>query len=195
MDPAALLQTPLKPLVFADPDADPDRVSGGDPAVRVMTDLRLGPVSVTTHDSSISDALATMKDAGVRFLFVLDEARQLIGSVSSYDIQGEKPLQFMQSSSGERGWRDVQVRDVMEPLASWNVLDFADVQRLTVDELVALLQHAGKRHLVVVEKTKAGRSQVVRGIVSAARIQRLLGAPIEIEPRATTFAEIEKRIA
>lgn len=195
MDPAALLQTPSKPLVFADPDADPDRVSGGEPAVRVMTDLRLGPVSVTTHDSSISDALATMKDAGVRFLFVLDEARQLIGSVSSYDIQGEKPLQFMQSSSGERGWRDVQVRDVMEPLASWNVLDFADLERLTVDELVALLQHAGKRHLVVVENTKAGRSQVVRGIVSAARVQRLLGASIEIEPRATTFAEIEKRIA
>jgi hypothetical protein len=47
----------------------------------------------------------------------------------------------------------------------------------------------------VVENTKAGRSQVVRGIISAARVQRLLGASIEIESRATTFAEIEKRIA
>ena len=195
MDPASLLQTPSKPLVFADPDASPDRVTGRDPAVRVMTDLRLGPVSVTTHDSSISEALATMKDAGVRFLFVLDEGRKLIGSVTSYDIQGEKPLQFMQSSSGERGWRDVQVRDVMEPLASWKVLDFADLPRLTVDAVVTLLQHSGMRHLVVVENTKAGRSQVVRGIISAARVQRLLGTSIEIESRATTFAEIEKRIA
>lgn len=195
MDPAALLQIPSKPLVFSDPDADPVRVAGADPAIRVMTDLHSGPISVTPHDSSISEALARMKDAGVRFLFVLDEAGALIGSISSYDIQGEKPLQFMQSSSGERGWRDVQVRDVMEPLASWQVLDFSEVSRLSVNDVVALLVHAGKRHLVIVEETKRGASQVVRGLFSASRVQRLLGKAIEIEPRATTFAEIEKRIA
>jgi CBS-domain-containing membrane protein len=195
MKPSTLLHSPDRPLVFNDPDAEPQRVSGRDPAISVMTDLRLGPISVTTHDSSISDALATMKDAGVRFLFVLDETRRLIGSISSYDIQGEKPLLFMQSSSGERGWRDVQVRDVMEPVASWQVLDYADVRRLWVEDLVPLLEYAGKHHLVVVENTRAGRTQVVRGIISASRVQRLLGASVEIEPLATTFAEIEKRIA
>ncbi len=195
MDPAALLQIPSRPLVFSDPDAEPVRVAGADPAIRVMTDLRFGPVSVTAHDITIGAALASMKDAGVRFLFVLDEAGSLIGSVSSYDIQGEKPLQFMQTSSGDRGWNDVQVRDVMVPLASWQVLDFGAVSRLSVNDVVVLLVHAGKRHLVVVEGTKSGASQVVRGIFSASRVQRLLGAAIEIEPRATTFAEIEKRIA
>jgi hypothetical protein len=87
------------------------------------------------------------------------------------------------------------VRDVMEPLEAWRVLDFADLSHLTVDDAVALLKYAGKRHLVVVENAKSGRVQVARGIISASRIQRLMGVPIEIEPRATTFAEIEKRIA
>jgi CBS-domain-containing membrane protein len=194
MDPTRLLQSPRLPLALADGPSEAPRVSPADPARRVMTDLALGPVSVAASDSPIDVVLRTMKDAGVRFLFVLDDAGRLVGSVGAHDIQGEKPLQFLGTAGGGRTWRDVRVQDVMEPVSEWRVLDVGQVDRLTVRDVVALLADAGRRHLVVVADAPGG-GQRVRGLFSASRVQQQLGVSLDAGGRATTFAEIERAIA
>ena len=195
MDPSLLLKVPGIALALPNEQSEFFRLSRADSAVRAMTDLRLSPVSTTLPDSSIEAALSKMKQAGVRFLFVIDADGGLLGSITSHDIQGEKPLQFMQSTNGIRAWREILVQYVMEPMSQWRVLDFRHLQTLTVGDVVTLLVQAGRRHLVVVESAPNPSGKLVRGLFSASRIQHLLGISIDIEVRPTTFAEIERLIA
>jgi CBS-domain-containing membrane protein len=58
---------------------------------------RIGPT--VTEDRSIDDALRDMMLAGVRALLVVREDA-VTGLVTSYDIQGERPLQFLRSKAG-----------------------------------------------------------------------------------------------
>ena len=199
MNLSALLQSPQLPVKFGSIQDDPSmRVSLQDPSRKVMTDLAIGPVSTTTRSTPIDAALGTMKEAGVRFLFVFDELQRLVGSVTSWDIQGEKPMQALIAGRG-RTRSDVTVGDVMEPVADWRVLDESLVDHLTVAELAELMVIAGRRHLVVVTSTpdepfKPGRTRVC-GLFSASQVQRRLGVELPIERSPGSFAEYERLIA
>jgi hypothetical protein len=122
-----------------------------------------------------------------------------MGSVTSYDIQGEKPIRYMQSvgcSHTTCAWRDVVVENIMEPLAQWQVLDHAYVTRLAIGDVAALMSNAARRYLVVTERLKDDdRRRQVRGLFSAARIQFLLGSAAASVAPAQTFAELEREIA
>ena len=87
-------------------------IEPGAPAVLAMTDFRTAPVVTTRFDTTIDEALGQMKLSGARFAFVMGADQALAGSVTSYDIQGEKPMQYMLSvgcSETTCAWRDVQV--------------------------------------------------------------------------------------
>src|SRR5882672_3003334 len=103
----------------------PRAVTPEDSALVVMTDFKQrAPVSVDS-DVTIGQALATMMHSRVRLLFVLDAGSRLVGLVSSYDIQGEKPMRYLQSQGfTHRTSRhdDVRVGDIMEPTDAWHVL-------------------------------------------------------------------------
>jgi CBS domain-containing protein len=168
-----------------------------DPASEAMTDFRNGPMITTPASTSIGLALQQMKLSGARFTFVVDERGALVGSVTSYDIQGEKPIRFMQSvdqSHTTGAWRDVTVEDIMEPVAEWKVLDHAIVARLTIGDVASLMTRAGQRYLVVVQRMKDSETWQVRGLFSGARIHMLLGTASPGVAPAHTFAEIEREI-
>jgi hypothetical protein len=87
------------------------------------------------------------------------------------------------------------VENIMEPIAEWLVLDHAQVARLTVGEVAALMSKAGRRYLVVVECLNGDAAGQVRGLFSGARIQMLLGAPAPGVAPAHGFAELGREIA
>lgn len=196
----ALLESLLEPpkgRLLMRPPGDHAYLSPTDPASQAMTDFRNGPMITTPASTSIELALQQMKLSGARFTFVVDDHGALVGSVTSYDIQGEKPIRFMQSfdhSLGTGAWRDVTVEDIMEPVAEWHVLDHSAIARLTIGDVASLVSDAGRRYLVVVERTKDGGAQQVRGLFSGARIQMLLGTAAPGVATAHTFAEIEREI-
>ena len=164
-------------------------------ANEVMTDLRRVSAATVDGDASIDVANRAMIARGVRALFVTDDARQVLGIITSTDIQGEKPIQFAQ----ERGIRhgDVLVRDIMTPADRLEILDFRDVERSRVGDVVATLRLAGRQHALVVEEiAEAPSGQVtVRGIFSLTQIARQLGIPSQqVHDIARTFAEIEAAI-
>ena len=63
--------------------------------------------------------------------FAVDAERHLvIGLITAYDISGERPMRLMQSQKVKRG--ALLVRDLMQPLREWRVLNVEDLERATV---------------------------------------------------------------
>jgi hypothetical protein len=193
-----LLECPQGPVFMPGSQWDRAYLSPKEPASLAMADFRTGPMITTTNGTSIEVALQQMKLSGARFAFVVDEHGALVGSVTSYDIQGEKPMRYMQSvgcSHTTCAWRDVAVENIMEPLPEWQVIDFAYVSRLTIGDVATLMANAGRRYLVVAERLQHDAAWQVRGLFSGARIQILLGTPSPSVTPARTFAELERQIA
>lgn len=167
------------------------------PALALMTDFRERAPHLVRDTVQIDDALERMRDAGVRLLFVIDAASRLIGIVTSYDIQGERPMRYLQSldcSLHTCRRSDVQVRHIMEPLSELRVVDLEDVRHARVADLESAFQAEGRMHLPVVERLAEGRMRI-RGLFSATELERRLGRNIGVVARAQNFAEIERAMA
>ncbi|BAP87699.1 CBS domain protein [Burkholderiales bacterium GJ-E10] len=167
------------------------------PALEAMTDFRSSPAITVLEHTQIDEALNRMIHSGVRLLFVVDSSYGLLGAVSSHDIQGERPMLFLQSRdySLERGSRaEVTVRDVMEPLSAWRTLDLRDVEHATVADVLGLFLEQPRRHIMVVEFPEHG-TPFVRGMLSANFLERALGVPVETSHVARNFAEIGQALA
>ena len=143
----------------------------GDPAILAITDFtREHPVTVDV-DRPIDDALNDMVVLGVRALLVLKE-RSIVGLITSYDIQGERPIQFLQASNYLHH-RDVRVADIMTPWDALFAIDWDTLQSIRAGELLKILEEAGLTHILVVEPNGAN-SCIIRALVSHARLVRQL---------------------
>jgi len=184
-------------LVSPSSGAVPRAVTPEDRALVVMTDFKQrSPVTVDSN-VPLGQALITMMNSGVRLLFVLDAGSRLVGLVSSYDIQGEKPIRYLQSQgSTHRTSRhdDVRVGDIMEPRDAWHVLTFDQVRRATVADILSTFKQTGRSHLVVIEPGDGPGRYVVRGLISATQVGKQLGMALELHGAAATFAELEEAL-
>lgn len=167
-------------------------VTMNSPAVLAMTDLRQQIAVTIEPDVSIEWALQRMKSAGVRLLFVVNSSKQVLGLITSTDIQGEKPIQFRQELSLRH--EEVMVRDIMTPQAALDVTEMADVMRATVADVVAMLEQVGRRHALVLDRDPCTGDPAIRGIFSATQIEKQLDRVIETIGVARTFAEVESAL-
>lgn len=173
------------------------RLSLDDGALELMTDLRRVPPINVRADTSIEVALQGMALSGVRFLFVVDAAQTLVGSITAYDIQGEKPLLYLQSvdgTLGSRTHREIEVKHIMEPVAEWMVLLLPRVTRLRVRHIAAMFEETRRRHLVVVDPDREARGAEVCGLFSATQLERELGISLSDTPRAERFVDIQQAL-
>lgn len=158
-----------------------------DPAVLAITDFtREHPITVD-EERQIDAALEDMIRFGVRALLVLRE-RRIVGLITSYDIQGERPLQFLQNSTYDHH-QDIRVGHVMTPWEELPALDWEGMQAARAGDLLETLRHAGLTHLLVIERTTS-RKTVVRALVSRARLERQLHA---LAPAAAPFKARDAR--
>ena len=82
-----------------------------DPALQVVTDFVWEQPLTVAAERPIDDALQEMMWVGVRALLVVrDEG--VVGLITSYDIQGERPLQFLEGS-GYRRHDEIEVSHIM----------------------------------------------------------------------------------
>ena len=149
-----------------------------DPAMRAFSDFRIRHPVTIDENSLIDEALAMMIQHGVRALLAM-RASLIAGLITSYDIQGEKPLQFLQKSTYTRH-EDIRVADIMTPWDQLSTIDHSTIAFLSVEDLLALFRSGrSPSHLLVVEGNGASPT-VVRGIISRFWIERQL----EGEPNA-----------
>lgn len=169
----------------------PASVGIDQPAIDVMTDLaKLSAVIIRPTDT-IDEALARMKQRGVRLLLVIDAERLVVGLITANDVLGEKPMRFVEATGVRH--QDILVRDIMTPCQRLEAISMKAVEAAKVGHVVATLRKSGRQHALVTDRE--GR---IRGIFSATQIARQLGVDVQsVNPSeiAQTFAEIESLLA
>jgi CBS domain-containing protein len=164
-----------------------------DPAIHAITDFsREHPVTID-EERQIDAALEDMIRLGVRALLVLREQR-VVGLITSYDIQGERPLQFLQTSNYSRH-QDIRVGDIMTPWEKLLALDWDAVLSARAGDLLNVLDENGLTHLLVIEGGRNHTSAMVRALVSRARLARQLrsGGSRDSRPPARDGANLSAR--
>ena len=109
------------------------------PALSLLTDFQLTPAISVLASTQIDSALTQMICSGVRLLFVVDAGFKILGSISSYDIQGEKPLRYLQSRDCRIGIcsrEDILVQDIMTPAHKWAVVNYDQLIHATVANVI-----------------------------------------------------------
>lgn len=153
----------------------PRKVALTEPAERVMTDFTWKTPVTVAVDRFIDDALREMFIAGVRALLVV-RGEVVVGLITSYDIQGDRPAQF-QNGSGFTSHSNIEVGHIMTPWEAVPTLDVPWVSLATVGDVVERFQRRGDSHFLVVEYMEQGGA-FVRGIFSRTEVQRQLGTTL-----------------
>lgn len=169
--------------VYLKQDADRSKVSTHSPATEVMTDLEHASAYTITPTASIIDAENKMILCGVRLLFVTDMDNELVGLITSTDILGARPLNYLREHGGSRD--SIIVQEIMTHREVLETLSYPEVVRASVGDIVATLHDVGRQHVLVVDRGS------VRGLFSATTVSRLIGETVNVEIRARTFAELE----
>jgi CBS domain-containing protein len=152
--------------------SDGQLLDPSDPAIHAITDFtRELPVTVD-EERQIDDALHDMIHLGVRAMLVVREQR-IVGLITSYDIQGERPLQFLQTSTYTRH-QEIRVGHIMTPWDKLLAVDWESIQAARAGDLLQVLEEAGITHLLVIEAGKKNTPPMVRALVSRARLARQL---------------------
>jgi CBS domain-containing protein len=151
------------------------RIAPTDSAESVMTDFTLATPVTVAADRFIDDALRDMIIAGVRALLVMRGA-VVVGLITSYDIQGERPLQFL-NASGFTRHTDIEVGHIMTPWDAVPTVDVPWVSSASVADVLERFRRKRDSHFMVVEYPEQGGAYV-RGMFSRAQVERQLGQRI-----------------
>jgi CBS-domain-containing membrane protein len=150
---------------------DPPPVGLDDPAVLVTTDFRQTPPITVPEHRFIDEALRDMVRFGVRALLVTRDSA-VTGLVTSYDIQGERPLQFLQGSTFTRH-EEIEVGHIMTPWDQVPMVEWSMLEAARVSDVLEIFAGTAATHLMVVESPSIGAA-TVRGMISRIRAQRQL---------------------
>jgi len=189
---------PLIKMAAGIPCDAPDRrsllVKDDDPALSVMTDFtRITPITIEPI-MTIDYALQKMKKQGVRMLLVTGEHDYVIGIITSYDIQGEKPVKY----SEEHGLNHygITVAMIMTPLNEMVAFELDFVKQSLVRHVVATLRQLNRQHALVVNSSDKTGAQRIRGMFSTSHIGRCLGRDVEVSVNAAlSLAEMQRKLA
>ncbi|KZC38045.1 MULTISPECIES: CBS domain-containing protein [Rhodanobacter] len=147
-----------------------------DPALAVMVDFhRVCPVTVEP-ERSIDEALQRMIDARVRTLLVLVK-ESMLGLITAYDIQGQKPLQFLRGSNCTHPkcrHEDIEVADIMTAVESLPTLRVEDIRKARTGDILETFRETRQTHLLITERQDDERDEI-RGLISRTEIERRLG--------------------
>ncbi len=163
----------------------PDRVKLTHPALDVMTDFRRMTAFIASPEDTLEQAEARMIRRKARLLFVMDGEDRVAGLITSTDIQGEKPMQVIQSRGIRRN--EVRVADIMTPVDLLEAIDFDDLSHATVGHVLETLKSRGRQHALVFESTDDGK--MVRGLLSLSQLCKQLGIQVQTTEVALTFTE------
>ncbi len=148
-------------------------VTENDPAITVMTDFTETIAVTIAANASLASALQKMKAQGIRLLFVGDEQKQIIGVITAYDIQSEKPVQY----GAENGIAvsEIQTAMLMTSLEQTPAFDFDFIRQALVRHVIQTMKELERPHTLVIETKDEQR---IRGVFSTSRISKLLGRPV-----------------
>lgn len=156
---------------------DDSYLKPGDSALYALTDFRrVTPRTVESH-ISIDAALDDMQRLAVHALLVTKQAAyeedpQIIGLITEYDIQRERPHRYDRTAVFIRQ-KHASVGDVMTPSEELSLVHIESLQTLAAFEVYEMFKGTGLTHLLVIE-TQGDDLLVARGLLSRATLAKRL---------------------
>ena len=169
----------------------PERVTAASPATDVMTDFTKVAAITMGPCATLNAAEQRMIASNVRLLLVTEQSNKILGIITATDIQGDRPMKYLQKVGGKR--EDIFLQDIMTPAADLDVLQMRDVEKVLVGDIVETMKKVGRQHALVVDSDNEG-NQTLRGIFSTKQISKQLGIKIDTAEIARTFAELEEAL-
>ena len=165
------------------PQAQPklgEPVTLASPALNVMTDLAQVKAATIDPDTGLDKAEQTMIQQGVRSLFVVNDYPCVAGLVTFADLMGEKPMRMVSERHIQR--QDLRVADVMTKLSMLDALDYDELKKASVGNVVATFRKGSHTHMLVVQAATYKGPARIRGVISATQIERQLGQLLQDVP-------------
>lgn len=139
-------------------------------------------VHVMEADTTVNTALLIMHNSHDCLKFVVSKTDEILGIVTTADLEGRKVLAVANRMDKQR--QELTVKDIMVPIKNLGSLKLTDIRHAHVGDLVKTLQQQGAQHLLVVE------CEAIIGIVSAAYISRVTDTTLNIPEKAQNFSDI-----
>jgi CBS-domain-containing membrane protein len=177
-------------IPYDTPHLDNTTVLEKDDALNVMTDFtEVVPLTIK-RDASLDQTLEKMKEHAVRLLLVVENQDNIVGIITVYDIQSEKPMKYATETGVHVN--EIRVDMLMTKIEQTPAFDFNAVQRSTVGQVAETMKELDRPHILVIEVNDGQR---IRGIFSSSNISRLLGRPVyQALHAAHSFADLQYEI-
>lgn len=170
----------------------PELVHLDDSALDAMVDFTKVRAMTIHRDSPLKHARLEMQACSVHMLLVTNDAKQIIGIISSEDILGEKPIKVTQESSITRD--EIKVHMIMLPLSQVLALPYHEASKEKIGNVIQSMKDHRQHYALVVENG-GDKPQFVRGIFSLSNIGRQLHVNlIDADLMATSLADLQDKI-
>ncbi|RBP50625.1 CBS domain-containing protein [Arenicella xantha] len=160
-------------------------------ALEFLTDFKVTKPLVIESSVSAIDVKNLMIKSHVKLKFVINEGNQILGVISTEDLEDQKLLQ--RASDGFLR-EDIVVTDMMRPKSELVALSYKELANATIGDVIEVLKDSGQQHCLVIDQTL----KQIRGIFSASDISRMLQLSINIQDKSSfykVFSATEKRTA
>lgn len=175
----------LYPVDSIDQLAWPETSTGlslDSPALAVMTDFQYHQPRFVDGDDSASAVEQAMLRAHVRLQLVVDDHLQFLGLVSLDDLNSQEILKRVANGYGRE---DLSARDFMRPRGDLRALDYQELRKASVRDLVETLKDNEHQHYLVVDRN----SHRIRGVISSSDLARKLQLDIQVH-KGSSFVAI-----
>lgn len=173
------------------PDRGYKELTLDDSAISVMNDHRLEKAPICNTKTSLENATKKMANEKTSMLFVDNSEGQIVGLISSADISGEKPIQYINETKKKRD--EIKVGHLMNNIEVMPVLDIQDVLQAKIGDVLHTLDDIGSEYILVTSQ-EAGET-TIRGIFCARNIARSLNIFFSPSPAAKTFADYSRALS
>lgn len=163
----------------------PERVTASNRAIDVMTDFSKVAAIIMGPCGTLDAAEKRMIASEVRLLLVVDQSNQILGVITLTDLQGERPMQYLQETGGGKR-EDIFLRDIMTPCDKLEVLQMQHVNNSMVGDIIMTMRENRRQHALVVDIDADG-NQRLRGLFSTKQISRQLGIDYNTTMDTTTI--------
>ncbi|MDE1461289.1 CBS domain-containing protein [Spartinivicinus poritis] len=137
---------------------------------------------VMEAETNINTALLIMHNSHDCLKFVVNNDDEILGIVTTADLEGRKVLAIANKMDKQR--QELTVKDIMVPIEYLGTLKYSDICHAKVGDLVKTLQQQGAQHLLVI----AGDAMI--GVVSSAYLSRVTDTALNIQEKAQNFSDI-----
>lgn len=151
------------------------------PALTIFTDFKEQTPLIIDVTTTAVEAEHLMKQEHVRMKMVVDKDGKFVGIVDSNDLNERELLKRIAKGNSRN---DIMAADFMRRKKTLKALDYEEVEKSTVEDVIETLKRSGQQHCLVIDR----KSHQIRGVISASDLARHLSLPIDINTDSSFLA-------